>query len=41
MIQLAWRFLMFHFGGVTEEVLLDNDRGLVAHHDRRRIARAG
>jgi transposase len=23
-----------HFGGVTEEVLLDNDRGLVAHHDR-------
>jgi transposase len=23
-----------HFGGVTEEVLLDNDRGLVAHHNR-------
>src|SRR5258705_4161712 len=23
-----------HFGGVTEEVLLDNDRGLVARHDR-------
>ena len=23
-----------HFGGITEEVLLDNDRGLVAHHDR-------
>jgi transposase len=23
-----------HFGGVTEEVLLDNDRGLVVHHDR-------
>jgi transposase len=23
-----------HFGGVTEEVLLDNDRGLVAYHDR-------
>ncbi len=22
-----------HFGGVTEEVLLDNDRGLVARHD--------
>lgn len=24
-----------HFGGVTEEILFDNDRGLVAHHDRR------
>src|ERR687886_43206 len=23
-----------HFGGITEEVLLDNDRGLVARHDR-------
>src|SRR5438128_7598017 len=23
-----------HFGGVTEEVLLDNDRGLVVRHDR-------
>jgi transposase len=23
-----------HFGGVPEEVLLDNDRGLVARHDR-------
>ena len=23
-----------HFGGVTKEVLLDNDRGLVARHDR-------
>jgi hypothetical protein len=23
-----------HFGGIAEEVLLDNDRGLVAHHDR-------
>jgi transposase len=23
-----------HFGGVTEEVLLDNDRGLVTRHDR-------
>ena len=23
-----------HFGGVTEEVLFDNDRGLVEHHDR-------
>jgi transposase len=23
-----------HFGGVTEEVLFDNDRGLVARHDR-------
>jgi hypothetical protein len=23
-----------HFGGVTQEVLLDNDRGLVAYHDR-------
>ena len=23
-----------HFGGVTEEVLFDNDRGLVSHHDR-------
>jgi transposase len=23
-----------HFGGITEEVLLDNDRGLVSHHDR-------
>jgi transposase len=22
-----------HFGGVTEEVLFDNDRGLVVHHD--------
>ena len=22
------------FGGVTEEVLFDNDRGLVVHHDR-------
>jgi transposase len=24
----------YHFGGVTEEVLFDNDRGLVLHHDR-------
>jgi transposase len=24
-----------HFGGVTKEVLLDNDRGLVARHDDR------
>jgi transposase len=24
-----------HFGGITDEVLLDNDRGLVSHHDRR------
>jgi hypothetical protein len=24
----------FHFGGVPEEVLLDNDRGLVSRHDR-------
>jgi transposase len=23
-----------HFGGITEEVLFDNDRGLVVHHDR-------
>ncbi len=23
-----------HFGGVTKEVLLDNDRGLAARHDR-------
>ncbi|MBV8918883.1 IS21 family transposase [Bradyrhizobium sp.] len=23
-----------HFGGITEEVLLDNDRGLVVRHDR-------
>jgi hypothetical protein len=23
-----------HFGGITEEVLFDNDRGLVARHDR-------
>jgi transposase len=23
-----------HFGGVSQEVLLDNDRGLVAYHDR-------
>lgn len=23
-----------HFGGVTQEVLLDNDRGLVSYHDR-------
>jgi len=23
-----------HFGGVSEEVLFDNDRGLVVHHDR-------
>ena len=23
-----------HFGGITEEVLLDNDRGLVSRHDR-------
>ncbi|HUB14105.1 MAG TPA: IS21 family transposase [Acetobacteraceae bacterium] len=23
-----------HFGGVTQEVLFDNDRGLVSHHDR-------
>src|SRR5579859_52716 len=23
-----------HFGGVPEEVLFDNDRGLVSHHDR-------
>ena len=23
-----------HFGGVTEEVLFDNDRGLVVRHDR-------
>lgn len=23
-----------HFGGITEEVLFDNDRGLVIHHDR-------
>jgi transposase len=23
-----------HFGGITDEVLLDNDRGLVARHDR-------
>lgn len=23
-----------HFGGIAEEVLLDNDRGPVAHHDR-------
>jgi len=23
-----------HFGGIAEEVLLDNDRGLVARHDR-------
>ena len=23
-----------HFGGITEEVLFDNDRGLVVRHDR-------
>jgi transposase len=23
-----------HFGGITDEVLLDNDRGLVSRHDR-------
>jgi transposase len=23
-----------HFGGVTDEILFDNDRGLVSHHDR-------
>jgi transposase len=30
----VWRALFRHFGGITEEVLLDHDRGLIVHHDR-------